>query len=51
MKKDYVLVFKAKEMTDREQTRMVMEARSVVNRIAPSSRTIVGIEKKGKEDR
>lgn len=47
MKKEYVLVFKTKNMTDRQQTRMVMESHSIVKRISPESRTIVAIEKKG----
>ena len=51
MKKDYVLIFKTKEMTDREQVQMVMEARSVVSRIAPDTRTVVGIEKDERRDK
>ena len=46
MNKEYVLIFKTKNMTDRQQTRMVMESHSIVKKISPKSRTIVAIEKK-----
>ncbi len=45
--RDYTLILKAKNLTEKQQTKMVMESRSIINRIAPNSRTVVGIEKKG----
>lgn len=47
MKKDYVLIFKAKNLSEKELTRMAVEARNTVQRIAGNKRTIVGIERKG----
>ncbi|MCR5606361.1 MAG: hypothetical protein K6F69_06075 [Treponema sp.] len=44
--RDYTLILKANNLTEKQQTKMIMESRSIVNRIAPKSRTIVGIEKK-----
>ena len=46
MKKDYVLVFKARNMTEKELTRMAVETRNVVNHVAEKKRTIIGIERK-----
>ena len=47
MKDEFVLAFKVRDLTEKQQSRLMMESRSIAKSIKPKGRFIVGIERKG----
>ncbi|WP_175560032.1 hypothetical protein [Butyrivibrio sp. YAB3001] len=47
MKRDYVLVMKAKQLTERQATELMAKSIQTTKSIAPGRRTVVGIGKRG----
>ena len=47
MKDEFILAFKVRGLTEKQQTEIVMTSRSIAKRIKPEGRFIVGLERKG----